>query len=303
MPEASHPRTPGEMLREARERRGLNYEQLQERTKIPVRMLIALERDEYHKLSGPLYVKSFLRSFAVAVELDPDHIIAIYDQSTTGKVAEQDAAAAVWTEEEVAVTRVGVNYGPWLRRGAIGAVVLVVLVLGVSQLLRPRSPRSSSPATTPVTARPTATAAVADTLAASEVDTMAAKPPPPPLPYATAGREGMSLQDGKRWPLVLRIVMPGRRSCTVRSDGQTARQLAWSEEPPPLPVVGPAAGTLYATSNGPVAYWGAEDHFTVTLDNLSGVEVTLNGQLVSTSGWRAGRPVVLDRDTLGGGQP
>ncbi len=72
-------KTPGEMLQEARESRVMTIEQLSGITKIPERLLNALERDEHHKLSEPLYVKSFLRTYAGPVGLDPHEIVAVYE--------------------------------------------------------------------------------------------------------------------------------------------------------------------------------------------------------------------------------
>ncbi len=57
-------KTPGEMISEAREAQDLSIALLSERTKIPPKVLSALELDEYHKISGPLYIKSFLRTCA-----------------------------------------------------------------------------------------------------------------------------------------------------------------------------------------------------------------------------------------------
>ncbi len=70
--------TPGEMLAAARAKTALSLEQMAENTKIPLNMLRAIEMDEYHKISGDLYVKSFLRSYAGEVGLDPEEMIELY---------------------------------------------------------------------------------------------------------------------------------------------------------------------------------------------------------------------------------
>ncbi len=66
-------RSPGEILRESREERGLSVEDVAEATKISPRMLYALEADEYEELAGPLYARSFLRTLSRYFSLDePD---------------------------------------------------------------------------------------------------------------------------------------------------------------------------------------------------------------------------------------
>lgn len=120
-------RTPGEMLTAAREARGDPLGYVAERTKIPVPMLEALERDEYHLISDPLYVKSFLRSAATEVGLDPDELLDLYARATGG--ARPGAAPeAVWEEQTVTIHRVGV---PWGRLLLAGAVLVVVVILGI----------------------------------------------------------------------------------------------------------------------------------------------------------------------------
>lgn len=69
-------RSPGEMLRESREERGLSVEDVAEATKISPRMLNALEADEYDELAGPLYARSFLRTLSKYFSLDEEDLFA-----------------------------------------------------------------------------------------------------------------------------------------------------------------------------------------------------------------------------------
>ena len=143
-------KTPGERLREAREASGLSLDQVSDETKIPPRIVAALERDEYHKVSGPLYVKSFLRAFAQAVGLAPEDIVKVYEQGTgTGAPLPETTEGAVWTEEAVAVRRVGVSYGSLALRAAVALVAVAVLAVGVWFLfLRGDEPETEAPART-----------------------------------------------------------------------------------------------------------------------------------------------------------
>ncbi|HVI37797.1 MAG TPA: RodZ domain-containing protein [Gaiellales bacterium] len=60
----------GSALREARERRGLSYSQVEEGTKIRARYIRALEEEDFGVLPGATYSKGFLRAYADYLGLD-----------------------------------------------------------------------------------------------------------------------------------------------------------------------------------------------------------------------------------------
>lgn len=124
-------KTPGEMITEARESRELSIAQLSERTKIPPPVLAALEMDEYHKISGPLYIKSFLRTCAVDLGLDPESVLSLYSKISGEQDAGTPGAETVWGEDQVKVSRIGL---PWLRITMIVGVLAVAIGLGLFAL-------------------------------------------------------------------------------------------------------------------------------------------------------------------------
>jgi transcriptional regulator with XRE-family HTH domain len=65
----------GETLREARMRQRVNIEDLEQTTKIRAKYLRALENEEFGLLPGPTYVKSFLRTYAEKLGLDPQLLV------------------------------------------------------------------------------------------------------------------------------------------------------------------------------------------------------------------------------------
>src|SRR5918997_5986133 len=65
----------GETLREARMRQRVNIEELEAATKIRAKYLRALENEEFGLLPGPTYVKSFLRTYAEKLGLDPHLLV------------------------------------------------------------------------------------------------------------------------------------------------------------------------------------------------------------------------------------
>jgi cytoskeleton protein RodZ len=66
----------GAMLREARERRGLPLRVIADTTKISVRALEALERNDISQLPGGIFSRAFVRAYALEVGLDPEQTIA-----------------------------------------------------------------------------------------------------------------------------------------------------------------------------------------------------------------------------------
>jgi len=66
----------GARLRVARERRGLSLRVIADSTKISVRALEALERNDISHLPGGIFSRSFVRAYALEVGLDPEQTIA-----------------------------------------------------------------------------------------------------------------------------------------------------------------------------------------------------------------------------------
>src|SRR6478752_3991494 len=70
----------GQMLRDARERRGVSLRQIATATKISVSVLDALERNDISKLPGGIFGRAFVRSYASEVGLDPEATIQEFVQ-------------------------------------------------------------------------------------------------------------------------------------------------------------------------------------------------------------------------------
>ncbi len=70
--------TLGEVLRAARERKGITVEQASEDTRIRQKFLHALEAGDYQALPGAVYTKGFLRNYGEYLDLDIDELVAVY---------------------------------------------------------------------------------------------------------------------------------------------------------------------------------------------------------------------------------
>jgi cytoskeletal protein RodZ len=68
----------GTTLREARERRGITLRQIADHTKISIASLEALERSDASRLPGGIFARSFVRSYADEVGLDPDATVEAF---------------------------------------------------------------------------------------------------------------------------------------------------------------------------------------------------------------------------------
>ncbi len=68
----------GDTLREARMRQHLDIADVEARTKIRAKYLRALENEEFGMLPGPTFVKTFLRTYAEALGLDPQVLVEEY---------------------------------------------------------------------------------------------------------------------------------------------------------------------------------------------------------------------------------
>jgi cytoskeleton protein RodZ len=73
--------TIGETLREARMRQRLDIADVEERTKIRAKYLRALENEEFGLLPGSTFVKTFLRTYAEVLGLDPHVLVEEYRAS------------------------------------------------------------------------------------------------------------------------------------------------------------------------------------------------------------------------------
>src|SRR3977135_3297770 len=70
----------GETLRATRMRRRIDMTEVEAATKIRAKYLRALENEEWDLLPGPTFVKTFLRTNAEYLELDPRMLVEEYRQ-------------------------------------------------------------------------------------------------------------------------------------------------------------------------------------------------------------------------------
>jgi cytoskeleton protein RodZ len=125
--------TIGETLREARMRQHLDIADVESKTKIRAKYLRALENEEFGMLPGPTFVKTFLRTYAEALGLDPHALLEQY--RSTHEPREELEHLQPLGPTAVARDRrrgFGPPRGPWMAIGlAAAAILAVLLVIGL----------------------------------------------------------------------------------------------------------------------------------------------------------------------------
>ncbi|MCP4291836.1 MAG: hypothetical protein GY780_08390 [bacterium] len=345
--------TPGEMLAAARTKAELTLEEVADNTKIPLNMLRAIEMDEYHRVSGDLYVKSFLRAYGSEVGLEPEELIEIYETFTGAtSAAAESAVAGAWNENDVEIKRVGL---PWDWIGA-GLFLVAVVIGGYFWLddkesipeekillntetmevldqsgevsipsVIPAADPETNPVTTPDSAQDStqistvgnSVESTPDTLAPGWSISLATNEPLKgtnvvfqedkeipinvstiSLPNVHPCDPSLVFDNDKQWPYVIRLICPEPGVFSVRRDAEAGFSKAIfpnedETEEWVLPEQ-PAAGQAYSSAQGFVVYWGADDHFSIELGLLDGVELTFNGLVQDLRPFASGQTILLD---------
>src|SRR6266852_8035047 len=94
----------GQKLKQEREKRNITLEQISVSTKIGIRMLQALEEDNFNQLPGGIFNRGFVRAYSRFLGLDEDQTIADYMQASGDAlpVSTETAARADGSRENVA---------------------------------------------------------------------------------------------------------------------------------------------------------------------------------------------------------
>jgi cytoskeletal protein RodZ len=121
--------TIGQYLRRMREERRMSVEEISRATRMPVVTVERIEADQFDELPGEVFVRGFLKSYARALNLPMDEVLARYTASR--RVAWVTPLPIASPTKPARGGRFGV---------AIALVLLLFLfALAVSIVLKPRS--------------------------------------------------------------------------------------------------------------------------------------------------------------------
>ncbi|MEK6540567.1 MAG: RodZ domain-containing protein [Pseudomonadota bacterium] len=215
-------KTVGGKLRAAREVSGKSLVEIAAQTRVPLRMLDALERDAISELPPGPYAAGFARNFARAVGLDPQNIASEVLVVTQG--VSTPSAYALDLFEPVATNRVPTRALAWTAT-IIAVALFVAYMVWKSWLMTPDASdeRAATPEVTSAT--PSATPVNPAVAAATAAGPTIAVDPSAPVRIAASERVWFSLEDAggrSQFDLTLEggefyTLKPAQRSLTLRT--------------------------------------------------------------------------------------
>lgn len=306
----------GENLRREREMRAVSLEEISSATKISLRFLEAIEQDDFSKLPGGIFSRSFIRSYARYLGLDEERVMGEY-QLAAQPGADFDLYRLVAGKTD--------SGRPAKRTPLLAPLVALVLLVAGYILFRyaPRAsevPTAPSPAVTPKPAQtPTQAAASSGGATAAAPAGAEANNPTPgtPVPMATGSNP----------------TPPGETAVTVNPAAQTSKGTAASSPQTAAQAANPAATksitdtelTLQVAATEPawvsvdadgknvltktlnpsdVETLKAHRSFDVKTANAQAVILTLNGETLKPLGRRGEtKSVHLTRDDVKNSTP
>ncbi len=174
--------TVGQFLRQEREKRNISLEAISKSTRITLKNLESLEKDDFQAFSAPIFLKSFLRAYAQAIGLDPHQVIAMYEEKT--EVPEESLPS----KKDIAAGKPG-NALKYIVPIIIIIIAVIIIILAVSR--KPAAPPPPRPAETSAPAKEQPAPPVQEQPAPPTKTTPApeGKPSSPPPPPETAGEK------------------------------------------------------------------------------------------------------------------
>lgn len=120
--------TIGEKLRLAREARGIALRDISEQTRISIRYLEAIEGDDYKRLPGGIFNRSFIRAYAKFIGYDEHNALEDYARTLRDRGESDDEGSKmhhslVYTDD-----------GNAQRRSPFMTLVLAILILAALSL-------------------------------------------------------------------------------------------------------------------------------------------------------------------------
>lgn len=292
----------GDNLRREREMRGISLQEISDTTKISVRFLECLEAEEFSKLPGGIFIRSFIRSYANYLGLDEEQVMAEY-QLVAPKQGEEDFS-------RLGVT--GTSANKKTRAPILPWIIAALLLAGGYAIFRyahrssetpvsfgnppPVSKAVSASARAAVSAPPAQPPGVLATSqpngAATAASSAATGATPPANPTSTAGTSGGNAVNGAASGST-NSATPGPASprAAPTSPAQTAggsltlQVMATEQAWVSVKADGKFVLEQVMTPND-VRTFTAKSSFDVTTGNAEGTVLTLNGTTLGPLGRR-----------------
>lgn len=117
----------GEKLRLERETRGISLRDISEQTRISMRYLEAIETDDYRRLPGGIFNRSFIRAYAKFIGYDEEQAIEEYAHTLREQGESPDDAAKTFRSQVYTDDAAG-------TRSRLKTLVLAVIILALLSL-------------------------------------------------------------------------------------------------------------------------------------------------------------------------
>ena len=305
----------GETLRRERIKRNLDFEQISRELKISARFLEAIENDQYEKLPGGVFAKSFVRQYARLLGLDEEELAGqvqsqLSPVADVPQFAETSKAAGLApiqvprVEEWETVGDRRFRWGGSLSAAAMVVVVMLVCSAVYTWIQRrnnaPTVVQSTPPATAPAPPQvqpaappPAATPAPTEATPGATVNA-SAQPPAQPVPEASPQSTGQAAGQTTPQPSA-----PGLQPAPA----QTAEQKPTVQQPAaPNPnatvhveITAEEPVWVLARTDGKYSFSAtltagqsrnveAVKDIVLRLGNAGGVQITLNGKPLGAVG-------------------
>jgi cytoskeletal protein RodZ len=116
----------GEQLRLAREARGITLREISEQTRISTRYLEAIESDDYKRLPGGIFNKSFIKAYAKYIGFDEKEALEAYARTAREQGSSPDDVVSTPYQPRV--------YTDGNSRSPLVTLLLTVLILAILSL-------------------------------------------------------------------------------------------------------------------------------------------------------------------------
>lgn len=262
----------GQALRKQREERGLTPEQAAYQSKVPLRLLQALEADDYRMLPDPAYLIRLLHEYALLLKLDPNALDAEFRSAIRRPPGGFPAPIPL----QPAPTPIPWKHVLWTAVAILVVTPAVFIALSLASKRaadRPAPPQeerapveAAGPAVQPESLQPGVTAGPGEVPAALQTGLPSGgatqETPTPTAPSPQTERKP------RRFLLTARAAE--LTWMAVRADGGQERQVLLQK--------------------GQMARFVADTRFVVTVGNAGGVELLLNGRPMPSLG-RSGQVI------------
>lgn len=259
----------GRYLKAVRLQKGVSLEQVAEETRIALKTLLSIEREEHQNLPVEVYVKGFIRAYAKVIGADGD--LAVQNYQNSREIYQRSAQS----ENDLKKSEQG--FWPRLMLSLGALVLFMVLSIAMIYFLNDKPGPVAPP-------EPEMTHAAAD-----EEPIQAPEQEPPPESGLQKGAQ-QALPEALPEPTV--AVAPDAATAEVPSEERLRLQIKAMEETWMKIIVDNQNTNEYTLKPGDRLALEADLGYNLLIGNAGGVRLTLNGEPVEVPG-RSGQVVTL----------